>query len=118
MDGSAIYYVICVIYIAAMAGHPLTFVGQLKVGVVGALVTCGAAPIPGGFVSCNRPSLHLSCILLMMPASLRPGGVGVHDHAGGGRAVDEREGAEPDGGGAGDRLVYGPLPDLHQRIRR
>ena len=53
MDGSAIYYVICVIYIAAMAGHPLTFVGQLKVGVVGALVTCGAAPIPGGFVSCN-----------------------------------------------------------------
>ena len=53
MDGSAIYYVICVIYIAAMAGHPLTFVGQLKVGVVGALVTCGAAPIPGGFVSHN-----------------------------------------------------------------
>ena len=58
MDGSAIYYVICVIYIAAMAGHPLTFVGQLKVGVVGALVTCGAAPIPGGFVSPNTIAWH------------------------------------------------------------
>ena len=117
MDGSAIYYVICVIYIAAMAGHPLSFVGQLKVGVVGALVTCGAAPIPGGFVSCNTiaaSGLHP----VKMPASLRPGGVGVHDHAGGGRAVDERQGAEPDGRGAGDRLVYGPLPDMHQRIRR
>jgi len=50
MDGSAIYYCICAMHISVMAGHPLGIVSQLKVAVVGALVTCGVAPIPGGFV--------------------------------------------------------------------
>jgi Na+/H+-dicarboxylate symporter len=50
MDGSAIYYCICAMHISAMAGHELGIVAQLKVAVVGAMVTCGVAPIPGGFV--------------------------------------------------------------------
>lgn len=50
MDGSAIYYCVCAMHISAMAGHPLGIIGQLKVAVVGAMVTCGVAPIPGGFV--------------------------------------------------------------------
>ena len=50
MDGSAIYYCICAMHISAMAGNPLNLIEQLKVAVIGALVTCGVAPIPGGFV--------------------------------------------------------------------
>jgi Na+/H+-dicarboxylate symporter len=50
MDGSAIYYCICAMHISAMAGHQLGIGAQLKVAVVGAMVTCGVAPIPGGFV--------------------------------------------------------------------
>jgi hypothetical protein len=53
MDGSAIYYVMCVIFIAGASANPLDLTAQIKVGVVGALVTCGAAPVrePGSIFS-------------------------------------------------------------------
>ena len=50
MDGSAVYYVVSVIHISAMGGHPLALAQQFKCALVGTLVTCGVAPIPGGFI--------------------------------------------------------------------
>ena len=50
MDGSAIYYCVCVMHVSAMAGNALGLVEQLKVAMIGSLVTCGVAPIPGGFI--------------------------------------------------------------------
>ena len=50
MDGSCIYYVQTVLFLSAMAGYQMTFAQQVQAAVVGALITCGAAPIPGGFI--------------------------------------------------------------------
>ena len=50
MDGSCIYYVQAVLFLSAMAGYQMTFAQQVQAAVVGALITCGAAPIPGGFI--------------------------------------------------------------------
>jgi Na+/H+-dicarboxylate symporter len=50
MDGSTIYYVQAVIFLAAMSGYKMGFAEQVQTGVVGALICCGAAPVPGGFI--------------------------------------------------------------------
>ena len=50
MDGSTIYYVQAVIFLAAMSGYEMGFAEQVQTGVVGALICCGAAPVPGGFI--------------------------------------------------------------------
>ena len=50
MDGSTIYYVQAVIFLAGMSGYNMGFAEQVQTGVVGALICCGAAPVPGGFI--------------------------------------------------------------------
>ena len=64
MDGSTIYYVQAVIFMSAISGWSMDFAQQIQVGIVGALICCGAAPIPGGFIvlSLTRKSGPLSNI--------------------------------------------------------
>jgi Na+/H+-dicarboxylate symporter len=50
MDGSTIYYVQAVIFLSAMSGYEMGLAEQIQTGVVGALICCGAAPVPGGFI--------------------------------------------------------------------
>ena len=67
MDGSCIYYVQAVLFLSAMAGYQMTFAQQVQAAVVGALITCGAAPIPGGFIIFIW---YEALIWLFFPASL------------------------------------------------
>ena len=50
MDGSCIYYCMTVIFAAGSTGQNISLAQQLKIGIVGAAITCGAAPIPGGMI--------------------------------------------------------------------
>ena len=45
MDGSTIYYVQAVIFLAAMSGYHMDLAEQIQTGIVGALICCGAAPV-------------------------------------------------------------------------
>ena len=70
MDGSCIYYVQAVLFLSAMAGYQMTFAQQVQAAVVGALITCGAAPIPGGIPTPPSPLFlgHFSPVLRLFPA--------------------------------------------------